>query len=255
MRGKEDKARGIPIKKPQSIFASDLPSTSIMKKLNRVKAFKRVNFEEIKIHKMVTDHFKQYQLLKNFGKRLLKMDLSYHNSLQYHKTSLLKAEMFLNIFVKNVPSIIDTLDNDRTEQIKLNRLKLTPIIECIILCGRQELALCGHRNTGSINFNDASNSNDSNEGNFRAILKYKAKDLDYLKEHFESDSRNKYISPRIQNEIITICGDIILHKLIKMVNESECFSVLADETSDVSNKEQLALCVRYINGTEQNAKL
>lgn len=100
-----------------------------------------------------------------------------------------------------------------------------------------------------------SESNHSNEGNFRAILKYKAKDLDYLKEHFESDSRNKYISPRIQNEIITICGDIIIHKLINMVNESECFSILAYETSDVSNKEQLALCVRYVNGTEQNAKL
>jgi len=101
---------------------------------------------------------------------------------------------------------------------------------------------------------DGNNSN-LNEGNFRAILKYKAKDIDYLKNHLESESRNKYISPQIQNEIITIRGDLILSKLVKMVNSSQCFSVLADETTDVSVKEQLTLCVRFVNGTGENAKL
>ncbi|XP_008183699.1 general transcription factor II-I repeat domain-containing protein 2B-like [Acyrthosiphon pisum] len=39
-------------------------------------------------------------------------------------------------------------------------------------------------------FNDESDGNNSNlnEGNFRAILKYKAKDIDYLKNHLESES-------------------------------------------------------------------
>eukprot|EP00102_Acyrthosiphon_pisum_P023154 XP_016660364.1 PREDICTED: 52 kDa repressor of the inhibitor of the protein kinase-like [Acyrthosiphon pisum] len=40
-----------------------------------------------------------------------------------------------------------------------------------------------------------------------------------------------------------------------MVNASQCFSVLADETTDVSVKEQLTLCVRFVNGTGENAKL
>ncbi|XP_015376664.1 PREDICTED: zinc finger MYM-type protein 1-like [Diuraphis noxia] len=143
------------------------------------------------------------------------------------------------------------------KQKKQNRLKLIPIIECIILCGRQEISLRGHRDFGSIKFNNESDGNNSNlnEGNFRAILKYKAKDIDYLKNHLESKSRNKYISPQIQNEIITICGDLILSKLVKMVNSSQCFSVLADETTDVSVKEQLTLCVRFVNGTGKNAKL
>lgn len=42
-----------------------------------------------------------------------------------------------------------------------------------------------------------SQNSNLNEGNFRAILRYKAKDIDYLKEHLESESRYKYISPQI----------------------------------------------------------
>jgi uncharacterized protein (UPF0305 family) len=91
-----------------------------------------------------------------------------------------------------------------------------------------------------------------NEGNFRAILKYKAKDIDYMKSYLETESKNKYISNRTQNEIIETCGDIILKKIVKIVNESGFFSVLVDETTDVSVKEQLTLCVRYLSGSGEN---
>ncbi|XP_028044426.1 uncharacterized protein LOC113560058 [Rhopalosiphum maidis] len=39
-----------------------------------------------------------------------------------------------------------------------------------------------------------------------------------------------------------------------MVNSAEYFSVLADETTDVSLKEQLTLCVRYVNGSGDSVK-
>lgn len=94
-----------------------------------------------------------------------------------------------------------------------------------------------------------------NEGNFRAILKYKAKDLDSFKEFLESNSRYKYTSSNIQNQIISSCGDLILEKIVKEINTSECFSILADETTDVSLKEQLTLCVRFVTGTEKNVNL
>jgi len=38
-------------------------------------------------------------------------------------------------------------------EIKLNRSRLIPIIECVVLCGRQEIALRGHRDSGKINGN------------------------------------------------------------------------------------------------------
>lgn len=94
-----------------------------------------------------------------------------------------------------------------------------------------------------------------NEGNFRAILKYKAKDMDDFKQFLESDSRYKYTSPNIQNEIISCCGDLILDKIVKEVNVAKCFSVLVDETTDVSVKEQLTLCVRYVVGSGKDVFL
>ncbi len=40
----------------------------------------------------------------------------------------------------------------RIKQKKQNRLMLIPIIECVMLCGRQGLALRGHRDSGPISF-------------------------------------------------------------------------------------------------------
>jgi hypothetical protein len=60
-----------------------------------------------------------------------------------------------------------------------------------------------------------------------------------MRSFLESDSRNKYLSPRIQNKIINICGDILLKKIVEKINLSKYFSVLADETTDISVCEQL----------------
>jgi len=86
-----------------------------------------------------------------------------------------------------------------------------------------------------------------NDGNFRAILRYRGKGDNFLKLHLENSQRYKYIGDKIQNEIIAACGDIIQKKIVEKINAAECFSILADETTDVSNKEQLTLCVRYID--------
>lgn len=153
----------------------------------------------------------------------------------------------------------------RKVQILENRKKLVPIIECIILCGRQEIALRGHNDSGKMCVNGnifvdiflmyvcSKNiilyivEEMSNDGNFRAILRYRGKGDNFLKLHLENNQRYKYIGAKIQNEIIAACGDVILKKIVEKINAAECFSILADETTDVSNKEQLTLCVRYID--------
>ncbi|XP_060855729.1 zinc finger MYM-type protein 1-like [Metopolophium dirhodum] len=175
-----------------------------------------------------------------------------HSLLEYHKTGALKADSFLSVFSKKQKSIVDALDDDRSKQIINNRKRLLPIVECIILCGKQEIALRGHRDFGPIDFTSASAKN---EGNFREILKYKVKDDDCIRSFLESDSRNKYLSPRIQNEIIAICGDILLKKIVEKINASKCFSVLADETTDISVTEQLTICVRYLSGTGNDVQI
>lgn len=87
----------------------------------------------------------------------------------------------------------------------------------------------------------------TNLGNFRAILNYRSEGDDCLKNHLEQQGRNKYITPQVQNEIISACEDIILKEIVREVNSSRCFTVLADETTDISVTEQLSLCVRYVD--------
>lgn len=49
----------------------------------------------------------------------------------------------------------------------------------------------------------------------------------------------------IQNEIIGICGDVIKADIIERVKAAEAYSVIADETADISGTEQLSIGLRY----------
>ena len=90
--------------------------------------------------------------------------------------------------------------------------------------------------------------NNENEGNFRALLRYRGKYDEVFKKDFASAGHNaQYVSPRIQNEIISVCNELILERLVDSINRSRFFSVLADETTDISCQEQLSLCARYLN--------
>ncbi|XP_050066331.1 52 kDa repressor of the inhibitor of the protein kinase-like [Aphis gossypii] len=159
--------------------------------------------------------------------------------------SVLKSQQFLSIiFDHKQPSVIERIDTDKLAKIKENRKRLVPIIQCILLCGREEIPLRGHLDFGKIVVDDIN----SREGKFRAILKYRAIGDEHLKNVLEGcGKRNKYTSPIIQNQIIEACNKIILKQIVDKVNSSKCFSILADETTDVATKEQLSLSVRYVD--------
>ena len=71
------------------------------------------------------------------------------------------------------------------------------------------------------------------------------KDLeDHLK---NSRSRETYISKTTQNNLLNCCYDLMTETIIKKVKQANFFSVLFDEASDSSNKEQLSICLRYVD--------
>ena len=57
----------------------------------------------------------------------------------------------------------------------------------------------------------------------------------------------KYMSPEIINELITLMGNEVLRSLLKEINAETWYSVIADEVTDVTNKEQFNISVRYVN--------
>ena len=141
--------------------------------------------------------------------------------------------------------IQDQLHQQRIEQKRLNRQRLVPIIETILFLGRQELSFRGHR--GESRQLDIEEPKE-NDGNFRAALRLRLRAGDIvLKHHLDSSASNsKYLSPMIQNEIINISGTLICQRIVSEVQKSVPFSILADESADVSAHEQLSISVRYV---------
>jgi len=168
-----------------------------------------------------------------------------HAQKAYHKDACLKADNFQMVLRNKMEAISLRLDSEKKRQVEENREKLKSIIATLIFCGRQELALRGDIDSGPVTLNEPTH----NDGNFRALLRFRATSGDtVLLQHLSKCAANaSYCSPDVQNEIISIIGDVITNKLVQKVNSAQCFAVLADEMKDVSGREQLSVCVRYVN--------
>ena len=54
--------------------------------------------------------------------------------------------------------------------------------------------------------------------------------------------------------MISVCGDIIRNRLLDKIHKANFFSVIADETTDSSNVEQLFINVRFLENGEPHRK-
>ena len=62
-----------------------------------------------------------------------------------HAMATLRATQFKQMIENKTLGIDVQLNTARQELIEKNRLRFRPIVDCIITCGRQNLALRGHR--------------------------------------------------------------------------------------------------------------
>jgi len=131
---------------------------------------------------------------------------------------------------------------------RLKQEGIVPTVETAILCGKQGLALRGDNDQGSIKSLDLPVNID---GNFHALLRFRAQGGGH---HLNCEHNAKYVSPAIQNEIISTCNELILKELVCNVNAARCFSENADETADVSGTEQFLLGVRYMDCASSTVK-
>nr|CAI5868539.1 unnamed protein product [Callosobruchus analis] len=110
-----------------------------------------------------------------------------------------------------------------------------------IFCGTHDMPLRGKQ---------------ADEGVLLDLLKLRIDSGDNkLKSHFEKCRRNAiYTSPRIQNELINLCGEVIQENVISEVRKTMAYSILADETADVSGKEQLSIGVRFYDESKSKIR-
>lgn len=87
---------------------------------------------------------------------------------------------------------------------------------------------------------------DESDNNFHQLLRLRGVD------HQGSDSwlskkTNKYTSPNIQNECLQLMALRILREVSHNIASSHCFSIMADECTDCSNKEQFTVNICWVD--------
>jgi len=108
-------------------------------------------------------------------------------------------------------------------------------MECIQYLARQGMPF-----RGSDHIND----------NLTQLLILRGKDNPTVLERVypaSAPNKRKYTHQDYQNELITLMANEVLRSKLCLIKLSKFFSIMCDEYTDVSNKEQLSFCIRWIN--------
>lgn len=169
-----------------------------------------------------------------------------HEKAGFHQEAMLLSEAFARS-AKSGINVINLANTAMQNKIAKNRQLLTSVVQTILLCGRQNIALRGHRDDGKLLFTRETSTSCNQEGNFRELLRFRVQSGDtVLASHFSAGPGNAtMISKTTQNDLIQICGQLLVEKIVAEVKEVKYFAIQADETTDVSTKEQVSLLLRY----------
>ena len=154
----------------------------------------------------------------------------------YHQDATLAFDYFKRVCVDQRPrnlGINCQLDESHRLRVEKNRSILVPIVEMILLCARQNIALRGHRNeSGSISSDEL--DPEENDGNFRALLIFRISGGDAeLKSQVQSTKANAtYQSPDIQNALIVAAGNLVKETVVSRIKSAKFWAIVADETTD-----------------------
>ncbi|KAG5572475.1 hypothetical protein H5410_062241 [Solanum commersonii] len=90
-----------------------------------------------------------------------------------------------------------------------------------------------------------------NKGNFLEVISWLAARCDAIKPFVleKAPKNNKMISHDIQKDIVSACKIETVKAIIEDIN-SDYFALLVDESRNVSRKEQMAICLRYVDKME-----
>ncbi|KAL5794981.1 hypothetical protein ACOSP7_003575 [Xanthoceras sorbifolium] len=136
---------------------------------------------------------------------------------------------------RHIDKVMNTVSQ---QEILQNRLRLKTSLETVKWLAMQGCAFRG---------NDES-INSTNRGNFIEMLKYAGRVNEEIAGIIlqNSPQNAKYTSPRIQKELLNILANEVRAKIREEVGDAK-FCILVDEAVDESNKEQVAIILRYVD--------
>ncbi|XP_066923783.1 52 kDa repressor of the inhibitor of the protein kinase-like [Clytia hemisphaerica] len=128
-----------------------------------------------------------------------------------------------------------------------NRDGLKPVIDTIKTCGRLGLPLRGHDDDSK--FHPEIGGTSGEVGNFVELLNNRVRGGDKkLADHMKFAPKNAtYIAPQSQNDMIQVCGDVIVEEIVDEVKKNKFYTILCDEVRDLAGEVLMSLVLRYID--------
>lgn len=161
-----------------------------------------------------------------------------HVKCDFHMSAMVMWQEYKQMKNTNSGSVLQLQNEAYATQVNENRYYLKTIAEVLLLTATQNLAQRGHR--------EDIMSAGQNPGNFLAVLQLIMKrDKSIASRFSDISSLSRYTSKDIQNEILTVMADMVREQIIEEVKQSVYFSVLLDETKDISKQEQLSFVLRF----------
>uniref|UniRef100_A0A3B3HAC2 TTF-type domain-containing protein n=1 Tax=Oryzias latipes TaxID=8090 RepID=A0A3B3HAC2_ORYLA len=131
-------------------------------------------------------------------------------------------------------SLSASLDAEYSKLVKENREYIKVVGETLLLTATQNIAQRGHKE-----------SEVDSKGNFLAIMELLAKNNPIVKRKMAGQRNATCLGHDTQNEMIDCLAEMVRSSITGEVAESEAFSILVDETKDMSKKEQMSFVIRY----------
>ena len=152
-----------------------------------------------------------------------------HASQKYHKASMEMMSEFILRYEEPTLAANNILDEKANKIIENNRKVVESLVRIVAFCGKQEIALRGHRDD-KITWIKDEEKTVVNEGNFIELVRFRAETDQVLRKHLDNAPKNaKYTSKTIQNELIDVIGKAICNEIIEEVREARFYTVIADE--------------------------
>jgi hypothetical protein len=87
-----------------------------------------------------------------------------------------------------------------------------------------------------------------NKGNFSELMELRSKDNILIRRHLmDKEKKFKYSTAKFQNELTEIISSQIKSEIALKVKNSNIFSLIVDETQDISKHEQVSIVLRYVD--------
>ncbi|XP_065665697.1 zinc finger MYM-type protein 1-like [Hydra vulgaris] len=159
--------------------------------------------------------------------------ISSHTSSQAHVNACAVYELW-----KTNQTINEIQEEQLRYRASLRKMALERLIRITLMLAKNSLAFSGHREGFTGDYN----------GNFFSQVELVAHYNDVMKQIISMPSGSiTYLSPDIQNQLITILGIRLLEELTTKINTSLFYSLMLEMTQDITKKDQLSIVIRHVH--------